>query len=476
MTEGTNLDLPFSYPHQHRFLFGDESEGNNPWNKYDWDALFKISHATGFLSFLGSGWIIARVLCDAKRRGQVYHRIMLALSTFDFFLSFWMFMGRWAQPAPDFDGCDECHGNTETCEASGFFIMLGFLAIPLYNVVLSVYYYLVICKNWKDQDFLKHSLEKCVHFIIPTISFIYAIIPLPLDLYNSYQSFCSAVAMGYDYESDTYARGTLRGTRAYVFMNLCVVGLCTLCVTGIMIRIYLRVRHTEKRSSAYGENFTQQPQRSSVQRQLTKNRRSSNTRKRSNAVAIRALLYTLPFYCTWIIPTIWLTMGHFCFTGLGPSACLEPRPTYVLQVWTNTFLPLQGFFNAIIYDVVPYLQKKWVKNSQNNSEAITEEASSTRCSAVLPDPIKEYSSQLFVSLKEKVSQSFMISKSFSTSDKSSDKSSCNDHHDESHLNMNEEDLSENKIIDLVSNNPQDSDDILSNNEDGQEITTGEGCV
>lgn len=40
-------------------------------------------------------------------------------------------------------------GSTALCIAQGFFLMIA-LAIPLYQVSLTSFYYLTVCKNWKE--------------------------------------------------------------------------------------------------------------------------------------------------------------------------------------------------------------------------------------------------------------------------------------------------------------------------------------
>jgi len=378
----TAFAAQLSEPSIIRFLFGgdDEEETYDPWKQHNWDVISTIPHFTGMLSLLGSGWIISKVLSDAKRREHVYHRIMLVLSTFDFFLSFWMFMAKWAHPTnqgvskwndPD---CPQCHGTVGTCEASGFFIMLGTIAIPLYNVALSVYYYLVICKGWKEEA-LKSSFEKYVHVAIITSSLVLALIPIPLELYNPYNFFCYVSATNLDPETNTFERGTLRGTRFYLFFSFGLIVVSALLVAIILVRIYFKVKQVEKRSSMYEEASTNQ-RRPSIKKQASRNLRSSNARSRSNAVAIRALLYTVPFYLTWIIPSSYFLIAHMCFSQMIETCFLGPRSTYVLQVWTAVFMPLQGFFNAIIYDAIPYFLKRRRKKA-GSTELSTESVKET---------------------------------------------------------------------------------------------------
>ena len=242
-----------------RFLFGgddDKEEEEDPWAQHNWDVLHKIPHFTGCLSLLGSGWIIARVLFDAKKRERVYHRIMLGLSTFDFFLSFWMFMSTWAQPS-DYswvENRERGYGSIGTCEASGFFITLGSIAIPLYNVALSVYYYLVICKGCTEQS-LKCNFEKYIHIAIPMVSLVLAAIPLPLDLYNPFFFYCYISPFDYDPDTQSFGRGTLLGTRVYILMVFFIVMVSGIFMAVAMTSICVKVLRQEQRSRRYKEAF-----------------------------------------------------------------------------------------------------------------------------------------------------------------------------------------------------------------------------
>mmetsp|Transcript_2639 Transcript_2639/g.3711 ORF Transcript_2639/g.3711 Transcript_2639/m.3711 type:complete len:511 (-) Transcript_2639:3831-5363(-) len=416
----TAFAAQLSEPSIVRFLFGgdDEEETYDPWNQHNWDVIPTIPHFTGMLSLLGSGWIISKVLSDAKRREHVYHRIMLVLSTFDFFLSFWMFMAKWAHPTnqgvskwndPD---CPQCHGTVGTCEASGFFIMLGTIAIPLYNVALSVYYYLVICKGCTEQS-LKCNFEKYIHIAIPMVSLVLATIPLPLDLYNPFFFYCYISPFDYDPDTQSFGRGTLLGTRVYILMVFFIVMVSGIFMAVAMTSICVKVLRQEQRSRRYEEAFLNQ-QRHCVRREIPRRRRSNSTRSRSTAVVIRALLYTVPFYLTWIIPICQLTIGHICITTRIIS-CPGPGTTYFLQTWAAVFMPLQGFFNAIIYDVFPYFTKRRKKNDSDSNSSLTQLFASERFSGV------RRSNRSLVTLKGKASNLFKVKKDDSNLKLSSDK-------------------------------------------------------
>jgi hypothetical protein len=88
-------------------------------------------------------------------------RILIGMSILDLEASIWFFIGPWAIPVNsatsvyDADGALSPKGNSATCTAQGFFLQSG-LAIPLYQVSLTAFYYLTVCRNWKeDRQFKK---------------------------------------------------------------------------------------------------------------------------------------------------------------------------------------------------------------------------------------------------------------------------------------------------------------------------------
>lgn len=55
-------------------------------------------------------------------------------------------------PTPSYTGIPGAVGNESTCAAQGFFVQLG-LTSMLFNMALSVYYWLMICHRWTERKF-----------------------------------------------------------------------------------------------------------------------------------------------------------------------------------------------------------------------------------------------------------------------------------------------------------------------------------
>jgi hypothetical protein len=92
-------------------------------------ALALAPKVTGFLSMVGSFWIIVEVLMDDLKRTNVYHRLLLGLSSSDFIFSIFMFASTWPIPS-DTPDIAWAIGNERTCKVQGFVLQFG-IASPV---------------------------------------------------------------------------------------------------------------------------------------------------------------------------------------------------------------------------------------------------------------------------------------------------------------------------------------------------------
>ena len=329
---------------------GGDDGGDDPWAKYNWDAEAKILHFTGALSSFGSGWIILEVLRDRKKRRLCYHRILLGLSIFDFLSSFWFFIGNWAHgESAGFLGTQP----SPACETSGFFIYLGSLCIPMYNVALAAYFFLTVKHGWRESK-LRKSFERFVHLPICLTGIAIAIVPIPLDMYNSWYSYCYVVHSVED-------RGIFRQTKAFQWIAWVILFTSALLVTVLMILIYVYVKKVLKQSlrhalASSSVEFTPSPS------SLAASGGSSNSQRLMESVQTKtrqvrnmAFLYSVPFYATWIVPNLWFLLIRYSWNG---NLKIEPTPrcTFWMGIYISTLLSLQGFFNWMIY-IFPRFQR-----------------------------------------------------------------------------------------------------------------------
>ena len=196
---------------------------------------------TGFLSIVGSGFIIYDILCkhfnvphdwfrkksdsdeggsqggssgfsrqgamanakgrSSRRFGErktlqnsAYYRLMLSMSTSDFIVSLAWFCTTWPIPKDEnsLDNPSEVVygnvGNQQSCTAQAFFIQLGIIT-PFYNALLACYYYLTIRREWKESEF-KKRVEYFGHFVSISFGLGTSIAGLIMELYNNSVVWC----------------------------------------------------------------------------------------------------------------------------------------------------------------------------------------------------------------------------------------------------------------------------------------------
>ena len=105
-----------------------------PYSPKEQIALAVTPKISGFLSVIGSGWIVVEILTVREKRHNVYNRLLLAMSFIDVLSSAWFAASTW--PIPDTaQHVYQPIGSQQTCNAQGFFIQIG-IATPIckYNV------------------------------------------------------------------------------------------------------------------------------------------------------------------------------------------------------------------------------------------------------------------------------------------------------------------------------------------------------
>ena len=82
---------------------------------------------SGFLSLLGSGWIIVEVVTTKVKLHTVYNRLLLGMSIVDVLASIAYMFSTIPIPADTVD-VDWAFGTIRTCTVQGFFVQLGIIS------------------------------------------------------------------------------------------------------------------------------------------------------------------------------------------------------------------------------------------------------------------------------------------------------------------------------------------------------------
>ena len=159
------------------------------WSEGQWIALAILPKFSSALSVAGSSWILRKIWLDHKRDGKIncFKQILLGMCVYDVSASLWWFMSTWPMPA-DTEGVYGAAGTTQSCTAQGFFLQMS-LAVPFYNVCLSIYYLLVIKYSVKE-DVLRKRWLPWMHGVSFAFPFGTALACLILDQFNAANVWC----------------------------------------------------------------------------------------------------------------------------------------------------------------------------------------------------------------------------------------------------------------------------------------------
>lgn len=298
---------------------------------------------TAPLSVIGSSMIIYIILSDRKRKLQrVYHRLLLAYSTIDFVFSINLALSGAVVPKGT-PGVWGAIGNQATCEASGFITQFG-QSSGLYAAFMCLYYMLILRYDVREETIAKR-VEPFVHGLAFLFPLVFASAMLVLGMYNP-----TNVLIGWcfinAYPADCLRREEIECERAenyllWLWITNAPYFVYSSTVTISCILTYLTVRKLELRSS----------------RRWTHNNQSMEKTKET---AIQAFLYIIAF-----------TLTYCCFglsTLFGPKPATEKHRSFYfpLALLIKIFLPLQGFWNFLIFGRPRYSALKG-RNPQLNS-------------------------------------------------------------------------------------------------------------
>jgi len=285
---------------------------------------------TGSLSMLGSGAIIYSIWAQFETKMKdPQHRILGMMSICDFVYSANKALGFLTYPSgygvPTF-------GNQATCSMQGFFTQFGYAA-GCYSPFLSLYYYLTINRGMNNKEFAR--IEKVLHVSIVGLHLTFAIVGVSIGLFDRTPSFCY-IARGSD--------GSFQNTAPIFYEAFAQIWIQLAYVIVIVTNtsIWLHVRKQENKMKKYQVNL---PSSHWVSDSQLANMRKKTSHSRS--VFIQSSLYIGAFMLSWS----WATIYHII-------AWLTGKQTPWATLLINTFLPLQGFWNAFIYSRHRYLRAK----------------------------------------------------------------------------------------------------------------------
>mmetsp|Transcript_17701 Transcript_17701/g.36043 ORF Transcript_17701/g.36043 Transcript_17701/m.36043 type:complete len:332 (-) Transcript_17701:114-1109(-) len=315
-------------------------------------ALSIIPHITGTLSIVGSLSILYDIWKYRSRKlHRPYYRILLGMSFFDVFASASLGMSTWPIPRGT-EGVYGAIGTTQTCTAQGFFAQL-ILVSPFYNLMLA-WYYLLLGKNKPlSEEAIASKYEKYMH-AFAMIPVLFAVMGLPLTLYNSADLWCWIAAYPPTCKNKDGTHGPdwpcERGENAWLFRWIIFFGplwFVIIAITIIMIMLTRDVRREEKQAIAIQQQtrlrrpsfeMVEDVRREQHMQNSIPPRAQSARLERSKQMFHQAVFYVGVFYITYVFATL----NRLAQLIGGDSV-------YAFMLLHSFLTPMQGFLNALVY-------------------------------------------------------------------------------------------------------------------------------
>mmetsp|Transcript_2375 Transcript_2375/g.5142 ORF Transcript_2375/g.5142 Transcript_2375/m.5142 type:complete len:409 (-) Transcript_2375:55-1281(-) len=270
------------------------------------------------------------------------NRLLLAMSIYDLLYSLakgWTFL-----LTPKGFGVPGAQGNMSTCRMQGFFIETAH-ATGAYNSLLSIYFWLTICKGVKPATFSKY--EPYLHILIFVIFFAFASVGVAIELFNPGIATCFIGSYPPGCESGPAAPPCERfppqtiGLLYQIFAQMWVQAYIVI-VTATNVSIWMKVREQDKVIRRYSTLHTSGPIVANPGFSFRKKKKELG---RSRSVDVQSTLYVCAFIACWIGPTIFHLIGWV--SGFQSFWAL-----FVIVLFT----PLQGFWNAFVFVRPTYLR------------------------------------------------------------------------------------------------------------------------
>jgi hypothetical protein len=289
-----------------------------------------LMRVSALLSMISVLLISLDVLRDKKKIQNVYCRLMLGMSIFDFFSGFAWLANSAAIPYDIAEPIYGASGNEATCKAQCFFFQLSLGSI-LYNVSLSTYYYMVIVMSKREQWLKKQQLWLHGMPILTCLVLSFASIPFASNDYYG----CHVPISPKEWDWASYG--------LYVLPVGFVLFYCTSLISYICWSVKRQNSAANKWSFPIrAENTSGNASSISSDRKKEKKKKGSAFNKLQSQVMWQSVFYLGAFWCTWPL-FVWAYVALDTITGL-------PQPwEYIYYVVSFTFAPLQGFLNGLIY-------------------------------------------------------------------------------------------------------------------------------
>ena len=271
-----------------------------------------IHLGTAPFSVAGSAWIIYKIFFPIddrqKKLKQVFHRLMIGLSTFDLISSLNMIISQpWLAPKSLTDNglVFGAIGNSTTCAAAGFF-QIFLEGSAWYSAFLSLYFMLRVRFEIREET-IARRWEKVFHFLA-------MLFPLLGGTYGAVNGYLGPAG---PLPGVCWVDADSPMPKYWLFST----GMSFIIIVVSMLLILTKVHKTERRTSLYGHG-------------------SQASMTRTKQTARQALMYIGAYFVCFI---------SFVGVKIASSVTQDVTSNFVAVLVMRLISPLQGFFNALIF-------------------------------------------------------------------------------------------------------------------------------
>lgn len=304
---------------------------------------FALQVLSASLSLVGSSIIIYLTIRHRRKRWEVYHRLLLALSLADvvfdisILLQFPMVRADTGHPL--------AVGNTSTCSAVGFTTTFTFSMVNLFFVVLAVYFLMTV-RYGKNELQVRRWIEPYGYIFAIGLPLSICISGVSLDAFNPVKVIPTCFMR--PFPSNCFYNDTVpcvRGGRAIPLFRVMMISAMITMVVGIVCTwlVYWTVRKQQLRNLRHSFVGAQ----SSLQ---------ESNRKRMRIISRQAICYTAVFMNGMIASSFSSRMESIFDAGGATSQRHADDQNLANNTTIAVFLslylilcPLQGLWNLIIY-------------------------------------------------------------------------------------------------------------------------------
>lgn len=317
---------------------------------YSWESRI-ASTASGITSATFSAVVISMILRSREGLSSPYHRIMLFMSVWDFISSACIALTIIPMPADvqetyPFPG--RAYGNSTTCQLQGFLIISGQAFGIFSNCVLNIFYVYTIRFGIPEDRINSRMLPKALILAslvtIPSVS-----IPLHNGLYNPipYEMYCTIGSYPENcnrrqdvdcigkYVDPEVENQIILIVFLFIFIGFLSVVVSMILVVMAVIRFDRMSKRLQSEADHEGEEGREAGQNDDHQSN-PRSQRGQQDFKATKAAGKVALMYIFAFFLTWI----WTFLSILQFKIIAWR---------FIQYARTIFVPLQGFFNGLIF-------------------------------------------------------------------------------------------------------------------------------